>query len=575
MLFEQIAYMENLPFELSFLNVGEESRHCHKEVELLLVLRGVTHYRIYHMDYELNPGDLIIADAEDLHQIHDSSEDILLLSVHVDTGRFDLLYPNIRYMFFVCEECMEGPAGNRQLLQSKLAILKQQLAKLAIDYTRAKLDVPLLTREISDVVSTMVTHFQGFYMEDYQYKTSPQDLRPEDLQRLCRVTRYIMLHYREKIALDDIAAMEHLSPYYMSHLIREHLGFNFQNFVNAIRLEFAEKQLVFTNKTLTQISQDCGFSSPNYFNKCFSAWHGETPSQYRKNYVPCERSYKTPFTKEDALSLLEPYLYVSGAEKKRPHSLTVETGFEADGFLSFQEVFAPIVVIDSAESALSLGFCQKKLQQIRPASFLLTESFTRKNRALAAAVTQRLTAMGFSIACEQKNLEVCSIPKSYPAAIFQQILEEKHRCFLLWGKESSLFLAGDFPSPICDFYSFFRELEDPLVQVNKNYILIKSPSDRLLIFYNPDPDTSLHIHLPAGILPEHTALFQWEFSSREDVLSTLRQTVPADRISSFLSQKIKQQGTGPMRVSLPNKKHAPVADFSIPPGTVVVFDILI
>ena len=60
MLFEQIAYMENLPFELSFLNVGEESRHCHKEVELLLVLRGVTHYRIYHMDYELNPGDLII-----------------------------------------------------------------------------------------------------------------------------------------------------------------------------------------------------------------------------------------------------------------------------------------------------------------------------------------------------------------------------------------------------------------------------------------------------------------------------------------------------------------------------------
>ena len=33
MLFEQIAYMENLPFELSFLNVGEESRHCHKEVE--------------------------------------------------------------------------------------------------------------------------------------------------------------------------------------------------------------------------------------------------------------------------------------------------------------------------------------------------------------------------------------------------------------------------------------------------------------------------------------------------------------------------------------------------------------
>ena len=103
-------------------------------------------------------------------------------------------------------------------------------------------------------------------------------MNEEDLRQLCRITRYILLNYRDKITLNDIAEMEHLSSYYLSHLIKENLGFNFQSFLNAIRLEFAEKELVFTGKTLLQISQDCGFSSPNYFNKCFSAWYGKTPA---------------------------------------------------------------------------------------------------------------------------------------------------------------------------------------------------------------------------------------------------------------------------------------------------------
>lgn len=64
MLFESISYRDNLPFEISFLNVAGESKHCHRELEIILVLRGVTHYQIYHTDYELNTGDLIIADAD-------------------------------------------------------------------------------------------------------------------------------------------------------------------------------------------------------------------------------------------------------------------------------------------------------------------------------------------------------------------------------------------------------------------------------------------------------------------------------------------------------------------------------
>ena len=259
MLFERVPYLGELPFSVSFTNVLQEDKHCHKGIEIALVLRGVANYRIYHMDYELNPGDLIIADAEDLHQFHDSSPDALVLLVHVDTQRFERRYPDIRYMFFVCEECMEGPAGDKQLLQSKLAVLKHRLAKLAYDASSEEADASLLTADVNSLVSILVNHFQGFFMEDYQYKTSRENISAIDLQRLSRITRHILQNYSQKITLEEVARLEHLNAYYISHLIKNTFGFNFQNFVNAIRLELAEKQLVFSNLTLTQISEGCGF----------------------------------------------------------------------------------------------------------------------------------------------------------------------------------------------------------------------------------------------------------------------------------------------------------------------------
>ena len=109
MLFESIQYRDNLPFEISFLNIGEESKHCHKSVEILLVLRGVTHYQIYHTDYELNPGDLIIADTEDLHQIHDSSDDVMMLSMHIDTSRLMKYTPTYSICSSYAKNVWTGP----------------------------------------------------------------------------------------------------------------------------------------------------------------------------------------------------------------------------------------------------------------------------------------------------------------------------------------------------------------------------------------------------------------------------------------------------------------------------------
>ena len=349
MLFESISYRDDLPFEISFLNVAGESKHC--------------------------------------HQIHESSEDILMLSMHIDTGRFNDIYPDIRYMFFECEECME----------------------------------------------------------DFQYKTSSQDMSEEDLQRLCRITRYIMLNYKEKISLDDISQLEHLSSYYLSHLIKENLSFNFQNFVNAIRLEFAEKLLVFSNMTLMQISQECGFSSPNYFNKCFSAWHGKTPAQYRKDYVPCNRTIIGSFTQDEACEMLSGYIINADSDDAPPGTAPLFPAQYADfGSLpwskEFESVAGPSVLLDSMEAVIKYESLSEELASLGSFTAVIDPELLKRNRdldiSMLPADVQIPDALPASAAAD------CT------AEAYRELFVNKNTLISLWGGPHSLFSEDNISSPV-------------------------------------------------------------------------------------------------------------------------------
>lgn len=567
MLFESISYQDQLPFELSFLNVADESKHCHQEIEILLVLRGVTHYQIYHTDYELNPGDLIIADAEDLHQIHDSSEDILLLAIHVDTGGFEHLYPDIRYMFFVCEECMEGPSANKQLLQSKLALLKHCIARLAYDYMRENRDTALLMDEINELISILVHHFQGFFMEDYQYKISQEDMSPDDLQRLCRITRFIMLHYDQKITLDDVSKMEHLSSFYLSHLIKENLGFNFQNFVNGIRLEFAEKRLVFTNDTLTRISQDCGFSSLNYFNKCFSAWHGKTPAQYRKSYVPKERSFQKPFTQEEALALLTPYLNVSKRETELPKKVSLALDFNGEGFWDFWETRTPRVLLESLEEVLALSTCAAALGRLRPACFVLSEDLSELHETVLPILETMIEPLGIPILTRPIPCvrEICA---SNAVSAFKQVLEQESLSLRLLGKSNALFTKNGLETSLYQALCFFSDFEKPQVSVAENHVLVKDTHAMAALFFNEEP-VPLNICLSAESLPKDARILRREIEAGQSSRGALEALGQPEQLSPLLRKRIHQNAYGSMRFSVLKED----LNFTVYPDSMVIIEI--
>ena len=52
--------------------------------------------------------------------------------------------------------------------------------------------------------------------------------------------------------------------------------------IRIIRLKRAEQFILNTEKSITEISYDTGFSSPSYFSKCFKDYFNESPTDYIK-----------------------------------------------------------------------------------------------------------------------------------------------------------------------------------------------------------------------------------------------------------------------------------------------------
>ena len=73
----------------------------------------------------------------------------------------------------------------------------------------------------------------------------------------------------------------HLSPNYLSDLLKKESGKNAQDHIHFYIIEKAKSTLIGTNKLVSEIAYGLGFDYPQYFNKLFKQKTGKTPLEFR------------------------------------------------------------------------------------------------------------------------------------------------------------------------------------------------------------------------------------------------------------------------------------------------------
>ena len=111
-------------------------------------------------------------------------------------------------------------------------------------------------------------------------KTVPeQEGQQQEVVR--RLIAYLERHYREKITLEDLAQAFQYNRTYVSTLFKNTVGINFHEYLTRLRFQHALSELAATEKNLTEIAIDNGFSDLKSFNKRFKETLHRTPAEYR------------------------------------------------------------------------------------------------------------------------------------------------------------------------------------------------------------------------------------------------------------------------------------------------------
>ncbi|MDP4914063.1 MAG: helix-turn-helix transcriptional regulator [Saprospiraceae bacterium] len=78
-----------------------------------------------------------------------------------------------------------------------------------------------------------------------------------------------------------LADSVHLTPSYLSDLLRKETGKNAQEHIHSYLIDEAKNLLLNSEKNVSEIAYDLGFEYPQYFNKLFKKKTGKTPMEYR------------------------------------------------------------------------------------------------------------------------------------------------------------------------------------------------------------------------------------------------------------------------------------------------------
>lgn len=288
MLKEKIVYKDDLPVNALIADIQNYPIHFHDDPEVVFVLKGSINLRVGYCNYSLKQDDVFIVNDREMHSFEHTDEPNMVLMMQLKPDYFSNYYDNFRSTFFITNTDDVSEIEQSNLRNLIIRIIRELLCKGA-DYQHNVIE------NTHNLISCLFSDFQYFSVEGDIFINDPRKRKNKQLAiRLNRITTFLYDNYAEKITLNQLAEREHLSVYYLSHVIKESTGLSFQDLLSFIRVEQSERLLLGTRKKIGKIASETGFSAIRYYIKHFEKWYGMHPEKYRSEYTGKVSDYETP-----------------------------------------------------------------------------------------------------------------------------------------------------------------------------------------------------------------------------------------------------------------------------------------
>lgn len=97
-----------------------------------------------------------------------------------------------------------------------------------------------------------------------------------------RLIQYLKEHYRENLTVEQIASHFNYHASHMNRVMRKATGTTIRSYLIRCRMDAAEKHLLSTDMTISQVAEAVGISSEAHFCNSFKKLLGISPKEYRR-----------------------------------------------------------------------------------------------------------------------------------------------------------------------------------------------------------------------------------------------------------------------------------------------------
>ena len=104
-------------------------------------------------------------------------------------------------------------------------------------------------------------------------------------ERFQKVFQYLIENYRNEITLESVAEIAHLTPTAFCRFFKAATHKTLMEVITDFRINQACSLLSNTDKPILDVCFESGFGNISYFNKKFKAITGNTPKEYRKQFL--------------------------------------------------------------------------------------------------------------------------------------------------------------------------------------------------------------------------------------------------------------------------------------------------
>ncbi len=274
-LYEKVNYEKNIPAKILMQDKpGWRCRtelHWHKELEMIYMIKGHLDVTVNGKKRSLDDDGLLFCNSEDIHTTNIEDD-----NMH---NRYIVVQLSYEYLREFCDKA-DGLFFNVDSNPKAVEKIKESLLKL-VDYSEnGKYQYVDLLKysEILKIYHVLLSECSTSKKNAYISKA------PSNFSYAKRVLEYIGKNYKNEISLNDMADLVGLSPAYFSKYFKNITGTSFTHYLNGIRLDYAIKDMLARNSSVTEAALENGFPNVKSFITMCKKVYGSTPAQYKKHY---------------------------------------------------------------------------------------------------------------------------------------------------------------------------------------------------------------------------------------------------------------------------------------------------